>query len=257
MTHMLVSHGPLTFKIVWPYIYSFIFKILSRNPNLEFKALSKEKKSEFFSKLKAASRKRSERSSCASSVITSKSDVRGTKEDLLAEKIIKAIDSNVRLTIQAELEKIKNHSKGQPEVSTITQKWPPQQGPLLNSNTAAPNKENERPSLTPQPQKPTKSVGPKSALNEIENEINLYKNNERITRQVEEKKREIKKNCAFSVSFGAQVEERNIEEEIRALHKPKNQVSVIELEIYFTCEKVKLTIDMLDSYLKKNKQVLP
>merc|ERR1712176_1274185 len=32
----------------------------------EFKALSKEKKSEFFSKLKAASRKRSERSSCAS-----------------------------------------------------------------------------------------------------------------------------------------------------------------------------------------------
>ena len=128
------------------------------------------------------------------------------------------------MTIQTEIEKIKidhkNSLQANPRAPIYTQT-------IAAVPTAPFNKENERPSLTPLPPKPTKSVESKSALSDIENEINLYKNNERISRQVEEKKKEIQQSRVLNVSFGAQVEEKNIEEEIRALHKAKNQVCLI------------------------------
>ena len=181
----------------------------------EFKALPKEQKIDFLKKLKAASkRRRSE--SISSSAASSKTALSTTTEEKMTQKIITAIDSNVRKTIQAEIQKFKN---------TIPDTQRPAGNPAKRPITEG-DKENEPIHTKPSAKASASLRSPSQlTLHDIEDEIKEYKSKERITEKVEEEKKELKKNCAFMVSFGTQVEEQNINVEIRQLHRKTHKVN--------------------------------
>ena len=119
----------------------------------------------------------------------------------LTDKIIKAIDNNVRKTIHEELLKMKTVSANQ--VS---------------------DKENIVPRSKSRDNEPEQSTKEKLRLDDIENEVVKYKEQEQIVDKVEVEKKSLKKNCAFMVSFSAQADEQNIDSEIRALYTRREEV---------------------------------
>jgi hypothetical protein len=162
----------------------------------EFKTLPKEKKTEFLKKLKIASMRKSREGSISSSSTTASS-----ANDQLTEKIINAIDNNVRKTIHEELLKIKTVNAN----------------PVNDKENIVPRSKSQRGVVT------EPSTKEKLRLDDIENEIVKYKEQEQIVDKVEAEKNSVKKNCAFMVSFSAQAEEQNIDSEIRALYTRREE----------------------------------